>query len=49
LSPFAVLRQAGAQSLQGLTIGVVYVGPRGDFGWNESHAVGVQALKNLPA
>jgi len=32
LSPFAVLRQAGAQSLQGLTIGVVYVGPRGDFG-----------------
>ena len=31
-----------------LTIGIVYVGPRGDFGWNESHAVGVQALKGLP-
>ncbi|HTP96038.1 MAG TPA: BMP family ABC transporter substrate-binding protein [Burkholderiales bacterium] len=31
-----------------LTIGVIYVGPRGDFGWNESHAVGVQALKSLP-
>jgi simple sugar transport system substrate-binding protein len=32
----------------GLTIGVIYVGPRGDYGWNESHSVGVQALKTLP-
>jgi basic membrane protein A and related proteins len=30
-----------------LTVGVIYVGPRGDFGWNQSHAVGVQALKSL--
>jgi basic membrane protein A and related proteins len=48
LGPLAVLRQAGAQSLQGLTIGIVYVGPRADFGWNASHSVAVQALKNLP-
>src|ERR1700682_4397456 len=48
LSPLAVLRQAGAQSTEGLTIGVVYVGPRSDFGWNASHSVGVQALKRLP-
>jgi basic membrane protein A len=47
-SPFVVLRQAGAQSLDGLTIGIVYVGPRNDFGWNASHAVAVQALKKLP-
>ncbi len=31
-----------------LTIGVIYVGARDDFGWNQSHAVGVQALKELP-
>ena len=48
ISPFVVPRQAGAQSLDGLTIGIVYVGPRTDFGWNASHAVAVQALKKLP-
>ncbi len=31
-----------------LTIGIIYVGPRGDFGWNQSHAVGVEVLKKLP-
>lgn len=30
-----------------LVIGVIYVGPRGDFGWNQSHAVGVEQLKKL--
>src|SRR5260370_37930472 len=46
LAPLAL--RAGAQSLQGLTIGIVYVGPRTDFGWNASHFVGVGALKTLP-
>jgi basic membrane protein A len=40
--PFAA-RAAGD-----LTIGVVYVGARDDFGWNQSHAVAVQALKEVP-
>ena len=31
-----------------LTIGIVYVGARDDFGWNQAHAVGVKALKELP-
>ncbi|WP_237477785.1 BMP family ABC transporter substrate-binding protein [Lichenibacterium dinghuense] len=31
-----------------LTIGVIYVGARDDFGWNQAHAVGVKALKALP-
>jgi simple sugar transport system substrate-binding protein len=31
-----------------VTIGIVYVGPRDDFGWNQAHAVAVQALKTLP-
>jgi len=33
----------------GVTIGIVYVGPRDDFGWNQAHAVAVKALKTLPA
>jgi simple sugar transport system substrate-binding protein len=31
-----------------LVIGAIYVGPRGDFGWNQSHATGVEILKKLP-
>ena len=31
-----------------VTIGIVYVGPRDDFGWNQAHAVAVKALKALP-
>src|SRR5271170_790832 len=32
----------------GVTIGIVYVGPRDDFGWNQAHAVAMSALKSLP-
>ncbi|MEZ0215146.1 MAG: BMP family ABC transporter substrate-binding protein [Xanthobacteraceae bacterium] len=31
-----------------LTIGIVYVGPRDDFGWNQAHAVAAAALKQVP-
>eukprot|EP01035_Chromulina_nebulosa_P001706 gene1705-biopygen1475 len=31
-----------------VTIGIVYVGPRDDFGWNQAHAVAVKALKEVP-
>ncbi len=37
-----------ALAAEDLTIGVVYVGARDDFGWNQAHAVGVKALKDLP-
>ena len=30
-----------------LTIGILYVGPRADFGWNQSHAAAIQALKGV--
>jgi basic membrane protein A len=40
--PFAA-RAAGD-----LTIGVVYVGARDDFGWNQAHAVAVKALQEVP-
>ena len=29
-------------------LGIVYVGPRDDFGWNQAHAVAAKALKSLP-
>jgi simple sugar transport system substrate-binding protein len=32
----------------GVTIGIVYVGPRDDFGWNQAHAVAAKALKTIP-
>jgi len=37
-----------AQAQSPLTIGMIYVGPKGDFGWNQAHAVGAAALKALP-
>jgi basic membrane protein A len=30
-----------------ITLGIVYVGPRDDFGWNQAHAVAVKSLKTL--
>ena len=36
------------QAQSPLTIGMIYVGPKGDFGWNQAHAVGAAALKALP-
>jgi simple sugar transport system substrate-binding protein len=35
---------AAAQRPRALTIGIVYVGPRDDFGWNQAHAVAARAL-----
>lgn len=40
-------RLLDAQAAGGLTIGVIYVGPKDDFGWNNSHANGVLALKGI--
>jgi basic membrane protein A len=37
-----------AQAQSPLTIGMIYVGPVGDFGWNQSHAAGAAALRALP-
>src|SRR5215510_7108578 len=30
------------------TVGFIYVGPRADFGWNQSHAVAAAQLKQIP-
>lgn len=44
--PFGLAGRASAQ--ENLTIGVVYVGPKDDFGWNQAHAVAMDVLKQLP-
>jgi basic membrane protein A and related proteins len=31
-----------------LTIGIVYVGARDDFGWNQAHALAIKSLKAIP-
>lgn len=30
-----------------LTVGALYVGPKGDYGWNQAHAEGVAVLRNI--
>jgi basic membrane protein A len=45
LSPWAI-RLAAAQAP--LTIGVIYVGPRDDFGYNQAQAEAAAAMKKLP-
>ena len=37
-----------AKAQTNVILGIVYVGPRDDFGWNQAHAVAVEALKALP-
>ncbi len=37
-----------ALAAEDLTVGVVYVGARDDFGWNQAHAVAIKALKEVP-
>jgi len=36
------------RAAEGLTIGMIYVGSKDDFGWNQAHAVGAKALKAIP-
>ncbi len=44
-SPLGLITPARAANL---TIGLVYVGPRDDYGWNQAHAVAAKALKMVP-
>lgn len=45
----SLMLASGVKAQSGpLTIGMIYVGPRDDFGWNQAHAVAAAALKALP-
>ena len=37
-----------AQTVENLIIGFIYAGPRNDFGYNQAHAQGADALKDIP-
>jgi basic membrane protein A len=37
-----------AKAQTSVVLGIVYVGPKDDFGWNQAHAVSVESLKALP-
>jgi basic membrane protein A len=37
-----------ARAETNVILGIVYVGPKDDYGWNQAHAVSVAALKSLP-
>jgi basic membrane protein A and related proteins len=41
--PFGIARADTA-----VVLGIVYVGPKDDFGWNQAHAVSVATLKAVP-
>ena len=41
--PFGIARADTA-----VVLGIVYVGPKDDFGWNQAHATSVATLKSLP-
>ncbi|HYP83356.1 BMP family ABC transporter substrate-binding protein [Variovorax sp.] len=44
----ALLGATAARASTDLTVGLIYVGPRDDFGWNQAHAVAAQALRAVP-
>ena len=37
-----------ALAAKDLIVGIVYVGARDDFGWNQAHAVAIKSLKEVP-
>src|SRR5450631_659666 len=47
-SPMILSGLGGPARAADITVGIVYVGSRQDYGWNQAHAVGAQALKEIP-
>src|ERR1700759_1068509 len=46
LAPGLLASRAAAQTA--LTVGFIYVGPKDDYGYNQSHAEGAAAVKAMP-
>jgi basic membrane protein A and related proteins len=47
-SPFVLSALGGPARAADITIGIIYVGSRQDYGWNQAHAVAAKALKEVP-
>jgi basic membrane protein A and related proteins len=47
-SPFVLTGIIEPARAAGITVGIIYVGSRQDYGWNQAHAVGAKALQEIP-
>jgi basic membrane protein A and related proteins len=47
-SPFVLSGLIDPARAADITVGIIYVGSRADYGWNQAHAVGAKALKEIP-
>jgi len=47
-SPFVLSTLGRPARAAEITIGIIYVGSRQDYGWNQAHAVAAKALKEVP-
>lgn len=47
-SPFVLTALGEPARAAGVTVGIIYVGSRADYGWNQAHAVAAKALKDIP-
>jgi basic membrane protein A len=47
-SPFVLAGRGAAARATEVTVGIIYVGSRADYGWNQSHAMAARALKTIP-
>jgi simple sugar transport system substrate-binding protein len=47
-SPFVLSGFGGPARAADITVGIIYVGSRADYGWNQAHAVAAKALKDIP-
>jgi basic membrane protein A len=47
-SPFVLSGLGGPARAADITVGIIYVGSRADYGWNQAHAVAAKALKDIP-
>jgi simple sugar transport system substrate-binding protein len=47
-SPFVLSGLGTPARAADITVGIIYVGSRADYGWNQAHAVGAQALRQIP-
>jgi basic membrane protein A len=48
VSPLVLSALGGSARAADITIGIIYVGSRQDYGWNQAHAVAAKALKEVP-
>jgi basic membrane protein A and related proteins len=46
-SPFVLPGLSGTARAADITVGIIYVGSRDDYGWNQAHAVAARALKDI--